>query len=247
MLDLKVFVHLGEYVEQDIGGSLEPQGADVILANLQLENTVTETTGLRGYALIIRAAIDAMDGSHLTGAMTGHTETYEHFPEVEMLIWDLGAEWEMERLRERTEHTPEESWVVESLDVSVPQWMAWDVATDTDMKRVYYDMESVSRVDLLGGPVREGSQYHCVHELGNVRFTITDWNPPHSFDSDEVALGIPVHFTVQSLPTEGGSTLRIMYQEPKTDDIEEVEPLFRQAARDALSRLAGPLEERAAS
>ena len=63
-------------------------------------------------------------------------------------------------------------------------------------------------MDDIGGPIREGSQYHCVHEMGDIHFTITDWNPPHSFESDEVVFGIPVHFTMQVLATDmdvGGS------------------------------------------
>ncbi len=133
-------------------------------------------------------------------------------------------------------------WVTAERHTPAPQWKAWDVATDTDLKRIYYDMKSVDRVDDLAGPVREGSQYHCVHEMGDITFTITDWNPPHSFESDEVVMGVPVHFTMQFVPAEDGTTLRIMYDEPEYPDPDEVEPLFRAAAEDALERLAGLLE-----
>ena len=91
--------------------------------------------------------------------------------------------------------------------------------------------------------MREGAQYHCVHEMGDVRFTITDWNPPHHYESDEVALGIPVHYTMQFVPSSGGTTVRIMYDEPVEGDKDEIEPLFRSAARDALDRLGKLLDE----
>jgi hypothetical protein len=81
-----------------------------------------------------------------------------------------------------------------------------------------------------------------VHELGDVNFVITDWNPPVHFTSDEVALGIPIQFTMRILPIDYGSRIEIMYQPPKEGEPEELEPLFRDAAKDALRRLAAILE-----
>jgi hypothetical protein len=241
-LDLKVFLHYGEYIEQDINGMTELQGADVILANLLMKNGVKELLGLDGYALITDVAIEAMAAEALTTGMTIHTEGYEHFGETKMRIWDLPAAWERERMKRRAAISPETAWIVESVDTSAPQWTAWDHATDAGKKEVYYDMISVDRVDDLGGPVREGSQYHCVHDQFDVRFTITDWNPPHHFQSKENVNGIGIEFTMQIVATEGGSTLRIMYGEPEAGDLRELEPLFRGAALGALRRLVGLLE-----
>lgn len=237
-LDLKLFLHHGEYIEQDLGGAIELQGADVILVNLLMKNHVKEATGLTGYGVITDAAVEAMGAEGLTSEMTVHHETYEHFGQVRMRIWDLPSRWETEKTRQSSEPDPESAWIAESIDTSAPPWVAWDHATDEEQKRVYYDMKSVERVDDLGGPVRPGSKFHCVHELGDVRFTITEWNPPHWFRSDEVALGIPVRFTMQIIPTDFGSTLRILYDEPAEGDPEQLEELFREAARDALGRLA---------
>lgn len=241
-LDLKVFLHHGDYVEQDIAGAAELQGADVILVNRLMKNQVQQATGLRGYALVTEAAVSAMGAADLIAGWTEHHETYEHFGHISLWIQDLPARWMSEWQRRREPPDPDRAWVVESVDTSAPQWVAWDVATDADHKRIYYDMISVSRTDELGGAVREGSQYHCVHELGDVTFTITEWHPPHYFESDEIALGTPVHFTMQVLPTEDGSTLRILYDEPGEGDPAELEPLFRDAARSALDRLAALLE-----
>lgn len=163
-----------------------------------------------------------MDAGELTADMTPYTESYEHFDEVGMRIRDLPAEWEAAKARDRRSVTPETAWVVETRETTAPQWKAWDVATGKDMKRIYYDMQSVDRVDDLGG--------------------ITDWNPPHGFESHEVAMGIPIHFSMQVEPADGGSTLRIMYNEPEEGDPAELEPLFRQAAQDALRRLAALLD-----
>ncbi len=91
--------------------------------------------------------------------------------------------------------------------------------TLTGYEHDYYDMLSVTRTDDLGGRAGIGSQYHCVHELGDVTFTIIDWEPPHHFISDELALRIPIQFTMQFLPHADGTRIRILYQEP--DQVEK--------------------------
>jgi hypothetical protein len=133
--------------------------------------------------------------------------------------------------------------VAESIETAAPPWVAWDYATDEEQKRRYYDMISVTRVDESPRWVGEGSKYHCRHNMGDVTFTITDWNPPWHFVSDEIAFGIPIQFTMQILPAGEGSQIRIMYDEPQAGDKAELEPLFREAAQDALGRLAAILEE----
>jgi hypothetical protein len=242
-LDLKLFLHHGEYIEQDIDGATELQGADVILVNLLLKNGVKEATGLAGYALLTDAAVAAMGAGDLVSSPAPPREEYEHFGDVGMRVWDLPAEWNESTRRRRAERDPARKWVVESIDTSVAPWIAWDRATDKDEKREYYGMISVDRVDDLGGPVGVGSQYHCVHEQGDVRFTITDWDPPHAFESDEVAFDIPVHFTMEVLPSDTGSTLRVMYDEPKVENPAELESLFRDAAKVELQTLAKRLDD----
>jgi hypothetical protein len=242
-LDLKVFLHYGEYIEQEINGMMELQGADVILANLLMKNHVKDILGLEGYALITEAAIGAMGAESLTSDMTHHTERYEHFDEIAMRIWNLPAAWERERVKQRAALSPESAWVTESVETTAPQWTAWDYATDVGQKRAYSDMISVDRIDDLGGLVREGSRYHCVHDQMDINYTITAWNPPHYFQSSEEVNGIPIAVTFQIIPTDSGATLRIMYGEPAGVEKDDLESLFRSGAQDALGRLASLLDD----
>jgi hypothetical protein len=242
-LDLKLFLHYGEYIEQRINGAVELQGADVILANRLMKNHVKEVAGLDGYGLITAAAIEAMAAEALVAEMMVHRERYEHFGEVTMRIWDLPSAWEDARKKRREAISFDKAWVAESIETTAPPWMAWDNATDAEQKRKYYDMISVQRVDETPGRVGEGSKYHCRHELGDVTFTITDWNPPWHFVSDEIAFGIPIQFTMQILRAGEGSRIQVMYDEPLEGDKEELEPLFRGASQDALRRLGALLEQ----
>jgi len=240
-LDLKIFLHYGQYIEQSIEGALELQGADVILANRLMKNHVKEATGLNGYGLITDKAIDALKVRDLVDDMRGHYEEYEHFGEVSMLIWDLPQAWERAQAERRAAISADKAWIVESVKTTVSPWVVWDLATDADKKRIYYDMISVKRVDEEPGWVGEGSKYHCRHNLGDVTFTITDWNPPWHFVSNEIAFGIPIQFTMQIIPDGDGSEILFFYGEPQEGDNDELEPLFRDASQDALGRLAALL------
>ena len=243
-LDLKLFLHHGEYIEQEINGASELQGSDVILINRLMKNDVREKMGLDGYALLTESAIAAMDAAELTESMAIHSENYEHFGDVNMRIWPLGAEWEKEIDRTRFDITPESAWIAESIDVSAPPWKVWDVATDTDHKKQYFDMISVDRTDDLGGPKGVGAEFHCRHDMGELTYVVTDWSPPHQFTGEGNAFGVPVHFTILIEPKEYGSTVSMIYLEPPVDTLDEIEPLFRSAARGAADRLAALLENR---
>ena len=103
-------------------------------------------------------------------------------------------------------------------------------------------MQRVDRVDESKGLFGVGSKYHCYYETGEVTFTITDWNHPIHFVSDEIAFGIPIQFTIRIQLVEGGAQIQIMYDEPQQGNKEALKPLFREAAQEALHRLAAIVE-----
>ena len=242
-LDLKVFLHHGEYIEQELDGATELQGADVILVNLLMKNTVKETLGLNGYALISDAAVEAMGAEDLVGDMTHHTEIYEHFDEVGMRIWNLVSGWKRQLNKERAEISPESAWISEELFIAAPQLMVWDHATDRDTKRVYLSMEAVHRTDDLGGPTQEGSEFHCVHSDFDIFYSIADWNPPHHFVASEVLAGFPMQFIMQFVADGDGTLVRMMYSDPNNEDAEALKPTLVEGAQVAMRKLAGILEE----
>ncbi len=58
-LDLKIFLHYGQYLVQQIGTKTDLQGSDVILAHWLMKNTVMPTVGLSGYGLVTEVALMA--------------------------------------------------------------------------------------------------------------------------------------------------------------------------------------------
>src|SRR6202035_690701 len=76
-LDLKFCVHHGSFVEHEVAGSRELVGSDVILAHRLLKNTVAETHGLHGYALLSAACMDAVGVSGLQEHVERHDDVGE--------------------------------------------------------------------------------------------------------------------------------------------------------------------------
>ncbi len=80
-LDLKFVLHAGRYVMQEIAGSRELTGPDVVMAHRLLKNGAAAVMGHGAYVLMSAAAV-----SHLDVPVDGAarmTETYEHYPPIE--------------------------------------------------------------------------------------------------------------------------------------------------------------------
>ena len=81
-LRLKAIGHYGSFVEYAVGGRAQVAGPAVILAHRMLKNGVT----VEDYALLTRPALDYMDLDPMQLGMAPHTESYEHFGEIECYV-----------------------------------------------------------------------------------------------------------------------------------------------------------------
>ncbi|MGQ0600871.1 MAG: DUF2652 domain-containing protein, partial [Anaerolineales bacterium] len=59
-LDLKFFVHHGDYVVQDVTGIKELVGSDVNLVHRLMKNGISQTTGWKAYALFTEEGLEHM-------------------------------------------------------------------------------------------------------------------------------------------------------------------------------------------
>ncbi len=80
-LDLKFILHYGRYVLQEIAGSRELTGPEVVMAHRLLKNGAAAAVGARPYLLLSAAAARGLD-VRVTGAVP-MTETYEHYAPIE--------------------------------------------------------------------------------------------------------------------------------------------------------------------
>lgn len=88
-LDLKVFLHYGNYMVRSFGERDELMGSDVILAHRMMKNDVTEQTGYRSYLLLTDTAYEQMAVSGSGQEFTPITQSYEHIGDVGMRVAPL--------------------------------------------------------------------------------------------------------------------------------------------------------------
>lgn len=86
-LDLKFVLHAGRYVLQQIAGSRELTGPDVVMAHRLLKNSAAEQVGHGAYALLSAAAVSEFSVP-ITGAFP-MTETYEHYSPISAFAFAL--------------------------------------------------------------------------------------------------------------------------------------------------------------
>lgn len=91
-LDLKLVVHHGEYVIQQVAGIRDLLGTDVNLIHRLLKNGVSESTGWKGYALFTESAMQQMKCSK--DNYLKRCETYEHLGEVDIYCMDMHVRYE---------------------------------------------------------------------------------------------------------------------------------------------------------
>ena len=82
-LRLKAIGHYGAFLELTVGGRAQVAGRDVILAHRLLKNGVPRHAD---YTILTRPALQYMGIDPVRRGLLPHTETYEHFGEVECFV-----------------------------------------------------------------------------------------------------------------------------------------------------------------
>ena len=89
VLDLKIFIHYGQYLVQQMGDRKELMGSDVIVAHRLMKNKVKEETGIRSYLLVTDAAYEHLADEDTRKSLQKHTESYEDIGEVNLFVAPL--------------------------------------------------------------------------------------------------------------------------------------------------------------
>jgi len=91
-LDLKFFVHHGEYVVQKVAGIIDLMGNDVTLIHRLAKNRVTESTGWNGYVLFTGNCLERMQADKKP--FVQQAENYEHLGDVETYVMDMHVRYD---------------------------------------------------------------------------------------------------------------------------------------------------------
>jgi hypothetical protein len=214
LLDLKIFIHYGEYMLQDMRGKLELSGPDVIIAHRMMKNRVKEELGLQAYALFSAAALQALGLEDFTHELKQHHESYEHLGKVEMYAYDLKAMWEQRRDHHRVIVDPETAWFTVDADIPAPPSVVWDHLTTPSSRHRALGVNTVILSGTKNGLTGVGSTYHCSRNVDqSMDFTVLDWLP---FDYyTEQVNGLPMKLvgtcTTHLTPNENGTHLRLCF------------------------------------
>ena len=179
-LDLKFFIHYGEYTLQTLGDREELTGPDVILVHRLMKNKVVERTGLKAYAMFTEAAAARLPIDEVCGELIEHEDEIEDQGNVSTRLMCLHSRWEAALQNEdhRVVIAPGQRWVETQVQLSVPPQVAWNYITLPEHKKEWLGMAKVDHTPFRGNAYGNGSKYHCAHgEAGNFDYEVVDWRP----------------------------------------------------------------------
>lgn len=239
-LDLKFVVHNGRFMRKEVAGAERLTGTDVVLLHRLLKNTVTDGQGMRAYALVTEACVDALGVDPAALGMVEHRERYEDVGEVVGYLSDLAARWRYEEARRRVFVLPAEAQFEATWELPVPVAVAWEYQT-SPQKRLRWQTD-ISRIDedVSGGRRGEGTETHCVHGRGAIVERMLDWRPFRYFTRQITLPGIgPWTFTSEFAETERGETEMRMRAERLSGRRRLVWAMVR---RPVMSKMRGDME-----
>src|SRR4051794_15873776 len=209
-LDLKFFLHHGEYAVQTLAGRSELQGAEVIRLHRLMKNSVTKATGIKAYALVTAQAAAAIGLPEFFAGAIRHVEHSDDFGDTVCHVYDLAPVFEKWRASRRIFVEPNEPLAFESMevDLAVPPAVAWAYVTDVERKiRWQQGLDRMTMTGLAGGRMVPGAVQHCAHGKGSTVHEIVDWRP---FDYVAWHIGTPLgtvaRQTAEFTPLDHGGT-----------------------------------------
>ena len=227
-LDLKFFVHFGEFNVQHLDVHDELLGSDVNHIHRLLKNTVTEATGLRAYALYTDAAIQQLGLTEDTAKFIAHAESYEHLGEVRAWIQNMHPVWDAMRESLQIRIADRDVLYSVTTEIAAPSEVVWDfiVVAERFVVLLGGDRGEVIRKD--GARVAVGSAYQCYHGDHVISNAVVSWHP---FTQMTIQFDMPI-------PIRGVTGLVELRLEP-TDTGTRLTKLFGRSRGPFLGRLMG--------
>ena len=209
-LDLKFFVHSGDFAQQALGAYRELIGNDVNLVHRLAKNHIKEQIGLRAYAAYTQAAVDAFGLGEFAATLVSHREAFADVGEVQLYVQDLRGVWERRKAALRVVVKPEEALGILEVEFPLPPSLAWDYLTRPDLRNLLVSSTSTEVTGTAAGRIQPGSVYVCAHGNNRSPHTVLDWQPFEQYTHNGRLgfAGLSVNITHQLIPTTGGTRLR---------------------------------------
>lgn len=176
-LDLKFFVHHGEFIVGETAGRSELHGRDVNLLHRLLKNDVTSDTGIRAYALFTGGAVEALDLRPLTIDMTEYREAFDDVGVVTAWVEDLTPVWERAQEDRGVVMSDDEVLIEVAATIALPVDVVWGYLLDIQYRQILIGADRMELRDARNGRVDVGSAYMCWHGRRETNQQIVDWRP----------------------------------------------------------------------
>ncbi len=175
-LDLKFFVHDGEYVLRRIARSEELTGPDVILIHRLSKGTAGAKINKPAYAVYTKATLESMAMDPAILGFLPHKEVFSDIGDVDVFVQDLAVRWTFEQERNRDYVTSSESVHETSFETSAAPQTVWDYLTDPT-KRPQWQQLVDEVLTMTEGRRGVGTVNHCMHGPDVVVEHVADWRP----------------------------------------------------------------------
>lgn len=224
-LDLKFFVHDGEYVVRRIARSEELAGPDVILVHRLMKGTSGEAIGKPAYAVYTAKMLDAMAMNPAILGFVPHTESLDGVGDVRVYVHDLATRWAFEQERNRdfinSDHAAHEN----TFETSAPPHTVWEFLTDP-RKRVLWQKHVTGVIPQSDGRFGLGSVNHCMHGADVTIEHVADWRPfsyiTTRYEGEGFVGSRRLGFTYQLEETETGTRLTTRIESPGDEQWEMI-------------------------
>jgi hypothetical protein len=212
-LDLKFFIHHGDFIVQEVSGIRELVGSDVNMIHRLMKNHVTENTGWNAYMLFTNQAIKSLGVQF--EEIHNQIESYEHLGDIQIYCIDLHARYKEIIESRRVFISPEEADHTFIFDFDAPPSVIWHWLTDIEKKTLLADGEAVFTAQSRpGGRSGPGASNHCAHGKnlkGSLVETILDWRPFEYFTLDGTEGNNHMRQTYRLEPISDGMRTRLHF------------------------------------
>ena len=213
-LDLKIFIHHGEYMVQKINDSEELLGSDVNTIFRLMKNNVVQETGIEAYLLVTESAVKAMELEFDSASDLSGSEKYEHVGEINYLIENLFDNWQESKKTVKYFIKEDDPLLFDELskEFCVNADIAFLMYTKPEWRKVNLHADKIEMFNTKGSKQGPGSSFHCHHGDEVSIIEITDWNPGQ-YISLKIALpyGLSLRGTYEFVDTDNGCIMKLRF------------------------------------
>ncbi|MBI2332569.1 MAG: DUF2652 domain-containing protein [Chloroflexi bacterium] len=204
-LDLKFFLHCGDFIQQKVANTRELVGSDVNLIHRLTKNHVTQATGWRAYVMLTDQCLNDLqvqfDDAHI------QMEEYEHLGQIKTHNIDLHKRYQEITNRRSIMLEEKDADFIVQVDFPTPLVVTWEWVQDPDRRNAWnggHELWSLGERPM--GRAGIGASNHCAHGKSHSTEVIVDWHPFEYSTADSFENGkksFTETFRFESLPDGG--------------------------------------------